>query len=44
MSQVNSLNIQILSMIFTTILMITIQKEKEKFLIVFDNMIVDIKP
>ena len=41
MIQVHSLNIQTLWMMFTTILMITIQKER-KILILFDYMIADI--
>ena len=41
MTQVHLLNTQTLWMMFTTILMITIQKER-KILIVFDDMIADI--
>ena len=36
-------NVQILWMMFTRILMVTIQSEKEKKLIVFDEMIADIR-
>ena len=42
MIQVHLLNTQILWMMFTTILMVTIQKRKRKNLIVFDDMIADI--
>ena len=42
MIQMHLLNTQILWMMFTIILMIITQKEKEKFLIVFDDMIADI--
>ena len=43
MIQMHLLNIQTLWMMFTAISIITIQK-KRKILIVFDDMIVDIKP
>ena len=41
MIQKNSQNIQLLQIIFTIILIIITQQEKEKFLIVFDDMIAD---
>ena len=42
MIQMHLLNIQTLWMMFTIILMITMQKKKRKVLIVFDDMIPDI--
>ena len=42
MTQKHLQNIQILRIIFTIILMITIQREKRRILIVLDDMIADI--
>ena len=43
MIQMQLLSVQIRWMVFIRILMIITQREKEKFLIVFDGMIADVK-